>query len=346
MVMPENKISRICWNTNGWRKPSGSIGKSKNKKAYEDLVGYGHEEWLLDTTKLIDGWHYGFLQPIGLHRDKYVGKKFNISLYSINNQTKGRWWIGEILGVVVITPEESSRIYTIYKQNGWLKEMEEQLLAVGADAQNFRKTPPDGFAVVKYKPNSAKLLDIPLGFSASDTAVTSNYYTLLNKKQDPELILENSEFSFSPGHNQKKASTQSSYENKSSEIDLVHNVIQTNIYKQLIKKYGEQNVGTEQQAGYGSKIDIVVRDKDNKYIFFEIKTSYSVRLCIREALGQLLEYAYLSKNSGVKKLVVVSPNIIKPEIISYLQNLREHFNIPIHYQRYLSEDGSLENIDY
>jgi hypothetical protein len=86
--MPENKISRICWNTQGWRKPSGSQGKSKNKKAYEYRFGFGHEEWLLDTTKLIKGWHYAFLQPIGFHRDKYVGQKFNVSLYSITMTVK------------------------------------------------------------------------------------------------------------------------------------------------------------------------------------------------------------------------------------------------------------------
>ena len=80
--MAEDKIARICWNTEGWRNPSGPQGKSKNKRAYEHRVGYGHEEWLLDTTKLINGWDYAYLPPIGLHRQKYVGQAFNISAAS------------------------------------------------------------------------------------------------------------------------------------------------------------------------------------------------------------------------------------------------------------------------
>jgi len=38
-----------CWDTDGWRKPSGITGK--NKKAYKGKCGYGYEDWLLDTTK-------------------------------------------------------------------------------------------------------------------------------------------------------------------------------------------------------------------------------------------------------------------------------------------------------
>ena len=103
------------------------------------MTGYGHEEWLLDTEKTIDGYHYAYLQAIGAHRDKYIGNTFNISLYSINNTTKERWWIGEIKNVVVTTPEESKKIYKIYKQYKCLKEMASQLHDVAADVDDFRK---------------------------------------------------------------------------------------------------------------------------------------------------------------------------------------------------------------
>jgi len=69
----EIKIARICWNTDRWIKPSGPLGKSKNHDSYEFNYGFGHEEWLLDTTKLINGYHYGYLQAIGQHREKYIG---------------------------------------------------------------------------------------------------------------------------------------------------------------------------------------------------------------------------------------------------------------------------------
>ena len=142
--MTEEKIARICWNTHGWRKPSGVTGKSKSKNTYEHRVGYGAEEWIFDTTKDFKGYHYAFLQPIGLHREKYRGQTFNISLYSINDETRKRWWLGRIRKVTVLTEQESREAYVAYKKNGWLREMEDQLRDVRADVQEFSKQKPEG----------------------------------------------------------------------------------------------------------------------------------------------------------------------------------------------------------
>lgn len=344
--MLEKKISRICWNIHGWRKPSGAQGKSKHKKSYECEHGFGHEEWLLDITKLIDGRHYAFLQPIGLHYDKYVNQSFNISLYSINGDSKSRWWVGRIKELKVIPPEESSEIYSIYKKKGWLKEMEQQLVSVGADVKTFRATSPKNFAVVKYKPESLEILDIPIEFSANDPAIGTNYYVLLNEKNQPKLLSDTGKFSFAPGHKKKRAAAKLNYEAHSTEIDLVHNDIQGRIYYQLMKKYGKNNVRTEQPTGSGSNIDVVVRDNDGKFIFFEIKTSFSVRLCIREAVGQLLEYAYLRMGANAKKLIVVSPNKINSETRAYIRSIRNLFKIPLYYQRYAPEKKTLEKTEY
>jgi hypothetical protein len=344
--MSEKKISRICWNTDGWWKPSGKAGKSKNPKTFENRAGYGHEEWLLDTTKLIEGWHYAYLQPIGLHRSKYEGQTFDISLYSINEEMKTRWWVGHILAVTVTTPQESKKIYAVYKKNGWLKEMEEQLRIVGADVNAFRKTDPKYFAVIKFQPKSLDILDTPMEFSKSDAAVTAMYYILLNQNGTPTLLSNSKQFTFVCGHKVKKSTTRSTYEGHSSDIDLVQNKIQTNIYRQLAKEFGEKNVGTEIDTGYGSQIDVVVRENDGGFAFYEIKTSYSVRLSIREGLTQLLEYAYYPNSSNAKKLIIVSPNAVTQEAQSYLKSLRETFRIPVYYQRYDPEKKSLENIMY
>ncbi len=344
--MPKDKISRICWNTEGWRKPSGKAGKSKNKDLYEYRFGYGHEEWLLDTTKLIDGWHYAYLQSIGLHRSKYIGEKFNISLYAINSKTKRRWWIGRILDVIVTTPEESQEVYANYRKRGWLKEMEEQLRNVNADVNDFREnTVPENFAVIRFRLKSLDILDTPMEFSKDDPAVSSNYYNLLNKKQSPKLLANKNQFEFTPGHKHKKDSTKSTYEEHSTKVDLVHNQIQTKIYRQLAKKYGEGNVGTEQDTGYGSQIDLVVKS-DEGFIFYEIKTSYSVRLCIRKGLSQLLEYGYYPNTENAEKLIIVAPKKITKEAIRYMKSLRKNFDIPVYYQCYNPETESLEKVLY
>lgn len=58
----------------------------------------------------------------------------------------------------------------------------------------------------------------------------------------------------------------------------------------LCEKYGYENVSFEHRIG-GKKIDIVLRD-NNSFVFYEIKSNNSAKACIRDAIGQLLEYAY------------------------------------------------------
>jgi len=224
--------------------------------------------------------------------------------------------------------------------------MEDQLRSVGADVRDFRKIKPEYFAVVRFRPSSLELLDAPLEFSRNDPAVRANYYILLNQDKTPKLISDNKKFMFSPGHKGKKSSAESSYEGHSSSIDLVQNQIQTKIYRQFVKKFGKNNVGTEVDTGYRSQIDVVVREGKKKFTFYEIKTSYSVRLSIREALAQLMEYAYYPNNNNAQKLVVASQNAITKEARVYLKNLRDKFGIPLYYQRYNPEKESLEDAMY
>jgi hypothetical protein len=236
--------------------------------------------------------------------------------------------------------------FLTYKKNGWLREMEDQLRSVNADVNAFRSTEPEDFVAIRFSPKSLELLEIPMEFSRDDPAVVATYYTLMNQKLTPTLIGTNKKFEFAPGHNEKKNSTKSTYDGHSSDIDLVHNKIQTKIFHQLRKKFGKDNVGTERPTGFGSKVDVVVKESDGGFIFYEIKTSCFVRLCIREALSQLLEYTYYPNNNNAKKLVIVSPSAITPESISYLKSLRDRFDIPIYYQAYDLEKEALEDTLY
>jgi len=338
--MNEKKLSRICWNTNNWQKPSGKYGKSRNPKAYEMIVGYGHEEWLLDLEKIIDGYHYAFLQAIAAHRDKYNGKIFDISLYSINNDTKTRWWLGEIKNVQIISESESFNVLKIYKSKGWFQEMVEQLKAIDADYKNLQKY-PESFATIKFRVKNINLLDSPLQFSANDAAVASNYYNLKNFKSIPKLSYSN-KFSFKSGHSQKSEKAIANYEAHKRTIDLFHNRIQEKVYNQLCLACGSHNVGTENPVNGDSKIDLVVRNKKSN-TFYEIKTSNSLLKCIREAIPQLLEYTYFPNCVNANKLIIISHNKMNNDAEKYLKHLRKKFNLPIYYQQFNIDTNILEN---
>ena len=137
---------------------------------------------------------------------------------------------------------------------------------------------------------------------------------------------------FLSGHTVKKKATKVTKEKKDLDIDLRHNSIQDRLYKQLVKKYDKESVGTECLTVGGSKIDIVVNLKD-EVIYYEIKTALTAKTSIRESLSQLLEYSYWPGGSEASKLVIISEASLDNEADLYLKTLRQKFSIPIYYEQ-------------
>lgn len=341
MSLPIKKLSRICWNSNNWKKPSGSGGKSKNKDSYEYKYGFGHEEWIFDTSKLIDGYHYAYLQSIYNHGDRDV--VYDISLYTIkvDGNKKIRYWIGEILQVEAVDVDESKRVLKIYKEKGWYDEMKTQLEVSGAEASEIGRINKSDFFVLKFKPENLIAIE-PYSFSHKDPAVPSNYYNLLNFICKPKCKNNNSLFEFSSGNKSKQGFGNRQSSQSHVEICYLHNKIQNGLYKLLCSKYGDENVGAENDTGYNSRIDLVVRLNRSSFYFYEIKTGTSALACIREALGQIIEYVHFRDFPiNVDKMFVIGTCLPNEEEIRYINLLRKEYNIPIYYRQYIIDDGYL-----
>ena len=142
-------------------------------------------------------------------------------------------------------------------------------------------------------------------------------------------------FSFKPGCQLKPSSTLRENCPGISNIRLRHNDMQLTLHDKLALKYGKDNVGTENPSGNGLPIDVVVQNEDDTYNFYEIKTSHDPRICIREAIGQLLEYAYWNDcGPEVKNLVIVGPNPMDDVAEKYLSELKERYDLPISYDHH------------
>jgi hypothetical protein len=116
------------------------------------------------------------------------------------------------------------------------------------------------------------------------------------------------------------------------EAELLHNAIQTKLYIELSEEYGADCVGTENNSGSGTAIDVVVQTSEYRW-FYEIKTSDSVKACIRQAIPQLLEYAYWQCDAKrADKLFIVGPSPITKSAEKYLNFLRKNFNLPFYYK--------------
>lgn len=95
----------------------------------------------------------------------------------------------------------------------------------------------------------------------------------------------------------KASSTVATQVQRQLDVALRHNEMQKALYHRLVSQYGDRNVSYENPSGVGTRVDAVVQ-RENEYWFYEIKTSQSLRACLREAIGQLLEYAFWPRATG------------------------------------------------
>lgn len=159
--------------------------------------------------------------------------------------------------------------------------------------------------------------------------------------EDLDFFTENeddvtlSDFVFVPGHTPKKTGTVTAkVRAKAARIELLHNRMQTELVRRLEAEYGKGTVGTENASGVGrTKIDVVLKTRSHCW-FYEIKTAKSVRSCVREAIPQLLEYAYWKGGKAAcDRMIIVGPKPITQQAKSYLEHLRSTFGLKLYYEQ-------------
>ncbi len=344
----EKRVARICWNDKGWVEPSGAIGKSNDKNSHESQFGYGHEEWLFDTSKIIDGYHYAFLEPVRKQHQAYKNNAYNIWLYSIDGETKKRYYIGEINNAIVIDDAEAKEVYNKYNERGWLDEMVEQIRLSQSNEEGL-----SGFLDVATDLFNVKFKATDVDFKGynelpdSHVAYTVNRYSFNLFQDTYKVTAAPKAFAFIPPQsiNNETASLSSKKvqrEPKEIEIKNLHRVISDNLTKLLRKEYGNNKVTPEHPTCYGmQRIDIVVNDK-GKLTFYEIKTYVSLQTSIREAFGQIMEYAHWINANNANELIIVTQSHSKiNEAKDYIKHLRTLFNIPLYLQMFDVDENKL-----
>jgi len=138
-------------------------------------------------------------------------------------------------------------------------------------------------------------------------------------------------FNFAAACSKKVTTARATVAEKELDLNLRHNLLQEALYQRLVPRYGKDNVRTEQPSGVGTLIDIVVKVK-REYWFYEIKTALTPRACLREAIGQLLEYGFWPGAQEPSRFVVVGESLIDEDGKEYLRRLNKRFSLPIDYE--------------
>jgi len=346
------KIIRLCWNNNGWTKPSGPDGKSRaSYDAFEKEKGYGYEEWIFNPKFEIEGYRYGFIQAF--NKGKHHGKKYEISAYAIqtNRQGSSYYWIGKIRTLEVLQIAEQDAILKEYEERGWLAEMEGHLREVGVEGFDYGPIPENRIVNVRYKvdPNNWIRYDEPIPIVEPKIEIGKNkHYVALPKVSETSIDeLPVGAFTFTEGHNPTITGAVRGERKQGIFImDLKHKLVQESMYRLLSSEYKNtgKRVGTENKTGYGKSVDLVVSCPTEGTTFYEIKTSGSSLQCIREAIGQLFEYSFYTNCQNADKLIVVGLSKAPNPVKSYLRHLRATTRLSLYYQYFNYEKGTLEEL--
>lgn len=336
------KIARVIWNKTGWVLPSGKPGKSQDKDSFEFQNGYGHDEWLFDNSKIIDGFHYGFLQPITRYRNVICAERFDILLYSIDGYSKIRYFVAKISNVEIICKEEAAKIKKRYADLGWLAQMKQNVIDVSGDYSKLDDLEGIDIFNVKFQISDVYFYDY-MQIPTTSRLYQIQRYNLINFIEEYYIDTEKKkDFIFIP--NKKDAGIDNNILEKriidlpqrQVEITYWHKLIQNRLFEHFKNQYGDINVSRENEINCSTKrIDLVVRKHDGSFIFFEIKTYNSALSGVREAIGQLFEYSFWPNKSNADELVIVTSKQSDSEGMSeYFRHLRVKLNINLFYQWY------------
>lgn len=336
MEIVEERMARMCWNDNGWQRPSGMSGKSTSDRSHERRNGYGHEEWLFDLDKLIDGYHYGFLQPLQRESKSTDATHYNITLYTYNSDVRQWYWIGRINHLESIDVDQASQVAEIYASNGWLDQMYQDIRNVEGNSQEFEANPA-AIANCRFRPEQAELYEgFPVPFVEGDER-PGDYYQFYRLPENfvapqPQQVV------FAPnrpveieGADGAIRTTSRTFESQIKEYEDYHSAIQNAFHAYLNDKYPNR---TQREAPTGvgsSRIDLKFQDTDGRFIYYEVKSYNSLMQSIRAALGQLMEYAYYPDKTEAKELVIVSFERADAEVEAYINHLSRTFSLPIGY---------------
>jgi hypothetical protein len=128
--------TRLAYNKEDWKKPSGSERKSLNFKTFERRYNFAFEEWLFDNSMLIDYKKYGFVQGIAQSTQKRLNHN-KIIFFTLDSANNTRYKIAELEKWEFVKSSDSIAITKKFKINGWLKKMRKQVEDIGGDLTKF-----------------------------------------------------------------------------------------------------------------------------------------------------------------------------------------------------------------
>lgn len=151
-------LTRLSYNSTGWQKPTGDASKLEVKNSFNSLHRFGFEDWFFRNDWQIAGWHYSFLQGANIKSRKYIGRPWDVTLYTIQ-PNKQRRWVANVHGLQCLDQQQSIAAEAAYRDRGWLRQMEGEVEAAHGDPDTILQTDYAGhFLNVRYRVDNLQMM--------------------------------------------------------------------------------------------------------------------------------------------------------------------------------------------
>ena len=324
-----HKITRIAYNSADWQRPTGDASKSESSDTYNGEHGFGHEDWLFRDEWQIDGWRYAFIQGVNKSRKKMVrfAAPFDLTLYTIQPD-KRRRLVAKIEAVEALDDVQANEALDAFKQNGWYDQMCREIEAVKGNVSALGNHEwADSILNVRFRVANVHRYAENEFVSEDDPVNRRNRYQLT----DAEELENPTSAASSEATPDAELPSQTPHERRAIPPVVVtpeHARIQARLIEELRNEYPSATVSHEENY-----VDVSLRT-ETEITLFEIKSDLDPKTVIREALGQILEYAYHPSRTYdlPLRLVVVGRVPLGEGETGYLNILRTRFQIPLEYR--------------
>ena len=336
---------RITWNEFNWEKPSGHFWSKENQTkkniAYENQYGFGHEEWLFNQRYRINGFQYGYVRGV----EKASLKNDLIDeLYLYTKDPEGNYFfIGILKNVIRISQNKVEKELVKVTFEKYFDIAIEELKEVNSDYKELLRT--GMMPILKFKWEEANILDEPIPVKINDAKYRRYQSFRLTKELEHfsnNHLKKQIKLDFRPGKAKSKSSYTISIKKVKREVKSLHVEILNCLYSKLLENnIDKNNLSVEKSSVNGKIIDLLEKVKDNKFNFYEVKTSYSALINIREAFGQILEYALIDEKINAQTLIIIGPAKLNDNEEKYLKRLKNVLFVKIEYWFYNTEKKEL-----
>lgn len=322
-------IARLAYNSQRWQRPTFAAEVQESGESYRSTHGFGHEDWLFRNEWLLDGWRYGFVQGVNSSRKRLLkeGRPFDLRLFTMPSSGDRRA-VAEIREVECLSDEAATEAVATFERQGWLDAMRNEVTAAGGDAGALDRDEYAPFILnLRYRLDNVRWLDADVLLSPADPIQKITRYSLCRVDGAMDTALPawrgrsgTSELSLAENRPRFVTGGWTTYSPE-------HIRMQTVLVEQLRALYPDAEIVCERDF-----VDVMMRT-DDKIMLFEVKSDLQPLSVVRQALGQILEYAYHPRRTYdvPVQLVIAGRRPLGGDDLEYFEDIKKRFALPLSY---------------